>query len=390
MGLAHSSTEPQDITTNVAVINVNCDVFSMLSERILLMTKNVLYSCFIADKLGLWRLCYLDGASLEPMYKLSDEDKRLLYALQMRPRDAVPELAKIVGETEHTTRRRLGRLNEFGILRITPIVNLSVIGYSRYKIVFSYEKRLMGTKPALFEAIRRHPQTIFLADVGGDSDGALIAIAKNLDHLNSYIRFFSNQFEGAFSIQNVYPIIGHCFIGTRELAPGMKRLAPIEWRERPRSMELDPENTAILHHYCNSNVRSLSELARLVKIPQSTVAYRLTSMEEHGLIAGYFNAFDPVDLGMFPFHIYLSFRGLTDKLEAQLFSIALESTEVDLITRHIGSWEFALLCFVQSARSLTPLTDRLQAHFKDTLADISIVPQFHTYCWTECNLPTLR
>jgi DNA-binding Lrp family transcriptional regulator len=319
------------------------------------------------------------------MVKLSEEDKNLLYILQMRTQETIPALAKLAGETEHSTRRRLGRLQSMEILHTMPILNLSVLGYSRFKIIFSTGKNLVGSKTSLFNAIKVHPQTLFLADVGGDGESSLIAIAKNLEHLNTYLRSFSNKYEGAFSIKEILPILGHCFIGTRELAPSLSRQPKIEWREVEKKSEIDSESSLILYHYCNSKVRSLSELSRLVKIPQSTLTYRLTAMEKTGLIAGYFNAFDPVDLGMFPFHIYLSFRGLSDKLESQLYKIALDSIEVDLITRHIGPWDFALLCFVKNARALTPFTDKLSDIFKEKLAKLSIVPQFNTYLWTEFN-----
>ena len=355
----------------------------------LLMMRIMICNCFSTEDITRHCMCSFDGVELMPMVKLSEEDRKLLFIMQMRTREPVPSLAKLVGETEHSTRRRLGRLQNMDILHTMPILNLSVLGYSRFKIIFSTGKNLKSSKSALFEAIIRHPQTLFLADVGGDGEAALIAIAKSFEHLSVYLRSFSNEFEGAFLIKEVLPILGHCFIGTRELAPSTPRQPAIEWRESENRTTIDSENSSILYHYCNSKIRSLSELSRLIKIPQSTLSYRLSVMEKEGLIAGYFNGFDPVDLGMFPFHIYLSFRGMSDKIESKLYKLALDSTEVDLITRHIGSWDFALLCYVKSARALTPFTDKLNESFRENLAKLSIVPQFNTYLWTEFNIKKL-
>lgn len=320
------------------------------------------------------------------MIKLSQQDRNLLYLTQLNAMEAVPALAKLLGDSEHATRRRFGRLANNNLVRKMPILNLSRLGYSRYELLFSRVTKHEEEKPHLFDALVKHPLTQFLGEVGGDYQAMLAVIARSFDELQVYLRFFYKHYEGTFSIDEILPVYSHTFMGTRSLAPSLPRQKAIDWRDSEERITIDDSSQNILYQFCNNSVSSISELARLVKMPSSTVSYRLNKMQEDGIIVGYFNAFDPVDLGMFPFNVLLSFRGITESIEKKLREICDEQPEVDMIVSYIGAWDYAVLCFVESARDIAPLVNRLQTTFGDQLSKHCTLPQFHTHVWREYNM----
>lgn len=320
------------------------------------------------------------------MTKLSEQDRKLLYFLQLNARASVPALAKLLDESEHAARRRLSRISHSLRLRTMPILNLSLLGYSRYEVLFNSSKSILKKKSQLYEAIVQHPNTLFLGEIGGDYQAMISVMASSFSELDAYLRSFSNRFKGAFAERELLPVLGHSLLGTQALAPGTKRQAPIEWFESDKRVEIDQASGKILFNFCNRSVRSIAELARQVKMPAATVEYRLKQMEKSGLIKGYFDAFDPVDLGMFPFNIFFSFRSITDEIDRRFRKLANETPEVDMVIQYAGRWNFALLCFVRGARDVRPLVDTFNQHFGAEIGTISVMPQFTTYAWTEYNI----
>jgi DNA-binding Lrp family transcriptional regulator len=317
------------------------------------------------------------------MIRLSQEDRDLLYVTQLSALDSAPGYAEKLGVSEHSVRRRISKLANAELIYPMPVLNLSRIGYSRYELLFKSVKTSKQNQPELYETLIKHPQTQFLAEVGGEYQAMICVMARSFKELNAYLRFFSEQYEGTFEIQEIMPVYAQTYLGTRSLAPSLERQEPICWTDEDVVVEIDDASRNILHSFCNNRIRSISELARLVKMPPSTVKLRLTKMEEQGLIAGYFNAFDPVDIGMFPFNLMLSFRGVTENVENKLFEICSRRPEVDMIVTYLGAWDFALLCFVESARDLAPLLADIKKEFGAALSSHVTLPQFHTYKWTE-------
>lgn len=322
-------------------------------------------------------------APFENKKRLSERDRAILFLTQLRANESISNFKDLLDISEHQLRRAISKFKYAGLWKPLPIVNLSAIGFSRYQILFSVTRKAQENLKVFQQKLINHPAVYFFCEVGGNYQYMIGLQIRNLRGLQDFLDEFALQFEGCFSESEILPVVEMTFLGTGMLAPSLPRAEPVGWCEKSASIELDEVSEKILHTYCNSDISSPTELSRKAEIPKSTVHFRLEQLAKHGVIAGYFNSFDPVNLGMFPFNILISFRGVTREREHKLRILASQRREVDTFVKNIGSWDFTLICFVEDARSVAPVVESLRAEFGNDLDKVSVLPQFHTFKWVE-------
>ena len=113
-------------------------------------------------------------------------DYSILSHLQSDGRRPFTEIAKALGVTEGTIRKRAARLIEDDVIRIIGLVDPHKVGFEAPAII-----QVNVTPPYLDEAakqIEQFPEVSYLLMVSGEYDLMVEVRCRNREHLSSFIR----------------------------------------------------------------------------------------------------------------------------------------------------------------------------------------------------------
>ncbi len=122
---------------------------------------------------------------------IGELDQELIVELHKNGRQSYVNLAKLLHVTETTVRNRVKHLLNKGIINITAVPDLEVLGYS-FVCIVGLQIRL-GDLQLAAEQLVKHPNICYVANVTGRYDLILIVVARSS-------REFANFLENTISV----------------------------------------------------------------------------------------------------------------------------------------------------------------------------------------------
>lgn len=125
---------------------------------------------------------------------LDQLDYEILQALHRDARVAASEIARETGANERTIRKRIDRLVEQGIIRLSAILNPQAFGYVTAADIFievdpDHEQQVISTLMAM-------PEVTYVAYGQGSNDISFEARFKDNDALREFMRHTLTNIEG--------------------------------------------------------------------------------------------------------------------------------------------------------------------------------------------------
>src|SRR5262249_37005058 len=119
-------------------------------------------------------------------------------ALELEADLALAEIAKRTGLQEHSVRYYLSGLEERGVMKRVPLINLSIAGYSYYGIYFSSGSKKKDLKAKLLKELMRRREFVWLAEMGGEFDFGTAVCARNMSEIYTILTAITEKFPAMF------------------------------------------------------------------------------------------------------------------------------------------------------------------------------------------------
>jgi DNA-binding Lrp family transcriptional regulator len=107
-------------------------------------------------------------------------------------------------------------------------------------------------------------------------------------------------------------------------------------------MELNKKDKKLLYELSLNSRISVRELSRKLKLPKSTVNYRIQKLIQKGIISGFRTYYDFGKLGLLDFVLKLKFQNLDAEKEAEITSYLLKNRHVMWLGSSYGKWELMI------------------------------------------------
>ena len=131
----------------------------------------------------------------------------MLALTQFSARMSVPEISKGTGLRTHTIHYALGRLHEREIIRPWAFINLYALGYEEYEIFFSLGADSDRAKEKLLRFLREDERVLWVAELGGDYQYAMIVFAREAAAISSFLESLTEKFGNIFKKKMVAVIV---------------------------------------------------------------------------------------------------------------------------------------------------------------------------------------
>jgi Lrp/AsnC family transcriptional regulator, regulator for asnA, asnC and gidA len=119
-------------------------------------------------------------------YTLDELDYQIMHALHANARVSAADIARMTQSNERTIRKRIDRLINLGVFRLTAIIDPEVFGYVTAADIFLEADPLQEKK--VLEQLMQMPEVTYVAFGQGTNEISMEARFKNNDELREFIR----------------------------------------------------------------------------------------------------------------------------------------------------------------------------------------------------------
>jgi Lrp/AsnC family transcriptional regulator, leucine-responsive regulatory protein len=308
--------------------------------------------------------------------KLTDKEAEILACVELRADLPIAEIAAATGHREHTIRYHLKSLEERGIIRRAPLINIAPAGYNFFGIYFSAAAKDQDAMAGLIDILAKDPQVFWLAEMGGDYQYGFAICVRHVYEVRKYLHrraeccpdlFFQKSVAAQFSATAFY----RKYLCAKKFANPPLTIAP-----GSAPLELDDIDRRILGGMVRLDYRSNRQLAQLLGMPLSSLDLRVKKLEEKGIILGYVYKVDPEKIGMQEHVLLIHASGLSPQLEQALRRYAEEHPAVTYMYECLGSWDFELNVEVTSGQEVAAISRDITERFQKQINTVKALAKY--------------
>lgn len=300
---------------------------------------------------------------------LQDLERQILSVVEFSADMPVPEIAEKVGVPSHRVYHALGRLFEQGIVVRRAYCDSYRLGSLPFMVGVTLASGACERREELLTALRRHPAVSFVAEVSGSYDCWFELRAADVCAAEEAIFGLMSRFGESIERREVYAMPRHTKYPA--FAEGKDRRTCIATAAGCEVVAIDAFDRKLLGLIAPSWMQSQRELAERLKVPTSTVSYRLQRLRDLKVLIGARLWVDFAKLGQQQYLHLLSFRCPSAALQHRLHSFALAEADVFMVRGLLGRWDVLIEAHHDSPAGVKSFTSRLQRSFRSELRESS-------------------
>lgn len=309
--------------------------------------------------------------------RLSQDDKRILQFMNLRAGLPLESAARALEMRPHSIRYTIDKLSKSGALRLTVPVDQSRLGFQTFNILFSLTAGSRELRQNVIEYLRSCPSVGWATEVGGDYEFEVTLLGKSTADL-AY--FFAGlvQIGCRFARKDIVLENAQTFYGIRFVDIDQSQVISFSLCNQGKILDLDELDRKILYGLTHNKFRNLTELGRTLRIPPTSLGYRLQKLEASGLVGPLVYMVDHKTLEFVRTHVLLRNCSLNENFRSRLFKFCSENSAVFALVSSIGSWDYKLVTLTSQQSDLKRLIDSLRSQFGVDLDEISQIPCYDT------------
>ena len=308
--------------------------------------------------------------------KLDFKNRRILLELDKNSRISLSDLGRKVGLSKEVVFHRINNLVKNGIiLRFQTVISTYRLGYQANKLYFKLQNLNPIVKKQLHEFLMKDQRVFWIGYCQGRWDLIIAFWARNSQEIGEFEDELLNRFstyiqEREFSISRVSLQYNRRWFVTKEMLKQFPEyLEPIEmtFGEELEPIEIDKIDLKILQHLAGNARIHTSELADIIKLSPSAVAYRIKQLEKKKVISGYKYGLNAHRLGRQTCKACISFRGLTKKKRNAFIEYCKLKPETQNIILTVGPWDMEIAFDVRNFEEYYLIMNDIQGKFSDII-----------------------
>jgi Lrp/AsnC family leucine-responsive transcriptional regulator len=306
--------------------------------------------------------------------RLTDKESDILACVELRADLPIDQIKKETGYQEHTIRYHLHQLEERGVIRRRPAINMGAAGYNGVGVFFSPSPE----SNVSFEALRKHllkvREITWASEFSGDFHFGISFTVVQMGDVEIELQKLSAKFPNLFYEKMVSTKFRAVQFPRRYLSSSSKiKVPPLVFSRALKPAPLDDTDRKVLGALTHESYRSRRELSQKIAIPLSTLDGRVKRLEEKGILSTYVYDINPSLLGIQGHTLLIFCKGLNPKLSKELFEFAERHSQITHLYSCLGSWDFELNVEVRSSEEIRNIVEELYTEFRADINSVKVL-----------------
>jgi DNA-binding Lrp family transcriptional regulator len=317
--------------------------------------------------------------------KLGELERNILVAANLRASEPARVIAKILKVQERTVRYYLHRMEQRGIIRRVPFINVYPLGLRYFNIYFSFSATERSKRLQIVNELKHSSKVSWVGELGGEFNIGFALILKTPEECLDFIEELSSRVGQIFLQKEIVSHRSLTVFPHRYLAPNVKAMNALGYgagSEKTTQVAIDPLDNTLLKLLSVRGSMPIRTIAQTLGVPHSTIALRIKRLTELKVLAGEWFTVDVNQLGYQTLKLLVEARETSLKFKQELYGYVEQRPEFVYLIECFGKWDFEIGFDVPTDGSISLTIDDLTERFGSTIASIKIVPMFKVLKWS--------
>jgi DNA-binding Lrp family transcriptional regulator len=307
------------------------------------------------------------------MQKLSPTEQRILAATQLNARDTIASLAKQLKMPPHKVRYHLSAVQERGLLFPYILVDHFALGMQQVLFHCALANRKPADLAKTVRALEKIPGLFVLELTGGDYQFAFEVLVKEVADATKFLENLCEEFSIRIRAKAVGVCVGWTLYHRKYMATVTPRVPQVDIYPGQATVVLDPLDRKILSAVSKSPLGSTGSWAKTVGAPESTVSYRVKSLEQSGIIKCYGLSLDGAQIGMNINGCIISFADHSPKQKEKLRAFCKRHPNICSYAEFLGEWDVIVRSEFADPVEVYKLVEEIELHMSGAIQQIRTV-----------------
>lgn len=315
------------------------------------------------------------------MKQIDLKDRRIIDLLDMNARMPIKELARKVKASREVVEYRLKRLQKLGVITgAHTVFDVDVIGYRSYRLLLRLFNLKDSEKKKLISYFVSHPNSWWVASIGGKWDVILNFVARDQAEFNDIFEEIVSKYGN--DLQD-YEVLTYISINDfpRRYVLGSKVdnkqfLHPMRYKPE---VKVDETDLKIMKTISEDSQKSYTEIGSSVELTRNAVKNRIKNLEKNGLILGYRLTYHSSKMGYNSYLLMLNINNLKKNRERELIEFAKVSSNVIFLVKHIGKYRVTFEVEIEDEKRFHEFLLEVRDKFNDIILDFDFFPIFYDH-----------
>lgn len=310
---------------------------------------------------------------------LDQKDLNILATASLRPTTPINQLQKILGYKSHTIRYVIHKALESKLIQPHCFVNLNLLGFNQYEIYFTISSTNSVIRNNLLKYFDSNNSISWVGEVGGDYHYGMNICTKSVMEVSRVLDEISELSNNSIFNKDVVIRVSLDYFGISNLqnfGKKSKKLMHSYSSDLKRAViEIDETDKLILKSVMESPLDK-KIISKKIKMPLSTLEYRIKKLESQGIIVGYYYSMDLSRIGMQAFLFLIGVNGNLSEIYKKLLNYCIDEKNISVLIRTIGSWDFEIAIDVKDAKEAQFSAHKLFDFMGKELKFLKVLPLF--------------
>ena len=307
---------------------------------------------------------------------LPERDLLILGAFYLDATRSAADVAKSLKLKPHTVTYVLNKLLEEGVLTPQPFINTYAFGYFQAEFFVSLGVPALDAQQSFERIVSSSPYVPWVGRYGGayqygftfcvrTFEDLFLKAGAVLDGVSGLVR------DRAFAIRNSYT--EYQFKNLTRMQAGKQSLSFGICKQVSALDDLDHRILKILSRQPHFSRRLAADR---LGVQASTFHYRLVSLQERGILAGFNYVVDFAKLGLLTYLYLIRLRAPGEKILAKLRRFAADDPDVIYISEGLGAWDIKIAANVRNPEESMRIPQSLAEQFGPYILDLQTLSAF--------------
>lgn len=304
-------------------------------------------------------------------FSLDLTDKKILYDLHLNGRASYAEIGKAVRLSKQAVKGRIELLENAGIIKhYFALIDIHRMGYTFYRLDLKLQNMTEPKEKEIIQFILQLPKVIWLAEIHGKWDIAVIFLTKDIIEIDNNIKnirwkFYKYIQDQSFSICTSHTRYKYGFL-LDKAKEGKEVFMGREFHEHKMS-ETEKKVLALL---AKEGRLPLTALAQKLHTSISTVKYAMKKLSAKKILIGFDVLLDLQKIGYVHYKLFINFQNPSEEKEKKLEQHFRNHPNIIFMTKSLGRSDIECEIIVKSLGEFRTLLREMKYHFSDLIKDV--------------------
>ncbi len=306
--------------------------------------------------------------------RLIESDGDLIAAIGFSGDESCKQIAETIGVREHVVRNSIDKLRDAGIIYPQTFINPFRLGVTEYQVFFVLENATEADIAKFVKTLQDNENVAWMWSLGGEFNFSIGIYARHSRDVYNVFDSIGRACPNMKYEKQISVTVAMNYFNAQYLSRNNSLRRSLRFPSTESTFKVDKNDHLILQFFMEHGYSNLSEAARKLGMPITTLNSRIKSLKENDVLLAFGYLVRYYTVPFHPFLFLLKLQKPSATFDEELFEFVKSLPNATFLMSNIGNWDYRLFAHIASPQDVIPFVQKFKDKFPDRFSKITPMP----------------